>query len=372
MTDARPAWVMDVGDGLTVAAGTTHVAEYLLAADPSPLPRTPAHCAGLMLWRDRLIPVIDLARLLTGRRGAQRRAVVLAYQQAPGRPLEYGALYVAGAPVQTAVSDDMACALPDAQPALAQIARACFAFHERAVPIIDPGALFTRPLPAAPAPPEETARAAPEPVPATRTAGMVARRDRPAAEVVPIAAATVKRSEPPQPAPAAPAWLEPVAAPVDEPATAAINLEAIDIEWSGDIAGDGATPGSGVSPPAPLPATARTDDPATATAAAARAAARAAIPSHDAPGRRASTAARSFERLHAIERRHNRRVPRGWRWLAAVLAAVLLLLGIWELRRPEPAAAPAAADEPPAAARDGASLEVRPVLVPSTPAQPPD
>lgn len=368
MTDTRPAWVMDVGDGVTVAAGTAHVAEYLVAAEPIPLPRTPAHCAGVMVWRDRLIPVIDLARLLTGRRsppGPHRRAVILAYQEAAGRPLQYGALYVAGAPTRTAVSDDMACALPDAQPALPHLARACFSYRDKAVAILDPGALFARALPAALEPREESGPADAGPPDSARVISVdelaERRRGRAAPDAVPAARGAATAAAPGEPDRTLPAGHggDERTGPAPDALAAAASID-VDRPDATDAVAE---------PAADLPAledAPRTADVATATVMPARAGAAS-------PRRGASNAARSFERLHAIERRHRFAGRRGWLWLLAAAAAALLLIGLWHLGGPDDTAAPNAdAPQPAAMVRDPASLDVRPASVPSTPAQPPN
>lgn len=151
MAQTSRAWVMDVGAGERVAAGAPHVVEYLLATETVPVPRTPRHCRGLFFWRERMIPVIDLAPLIAEgatAATATRRAVVLAWQERPGEPLQYGALLVTAAPGETWVSDDMAGDLAAAPAAFRYLARAGFMDKERLVPILDVRRLFGRPLPA--------------------------------------------------------------------------------------------------------------------------------------------------------------------------------------------------------------------------------
>lgn len=403
MAEARRAWVMDVGDGVAVAAGTAHVVEYLLAADPMPVPRAPEHCAGLIVWRERLIPVIDLARLLTGRDnapGPHRRAVILAYQQAAGRPLQYGALFVTAAPTQTSVSDDMACALPDTQPALAHIARACFTHQDQAVAIVDPRQLFDRPLPTArvpeanvgsviidhvpralaPAPQADAGQvtAGNEVSERTRMIGadQVAERRRERAPASSVAYLHVVT-------PVAPVTSEPTPPPPAElddgeslPAlTEAILEETIDIEWPAALdtvakplpenAGyelpvlDDASSAADIAPlaaalPEPAPV-ARADTPT-------------------APARAESNTVRSFERLQDLKRRHTVTGHHRRRWpLALAVVVVLLLIGAWILIGPELTSTPDATEAQPAAmVQDPAALAVHPASIPSTPAQPPE
>ncbi len=150
MTRTSRAWVMDVGAGWQVAAGAPHVVEYLLAPETIDVPRAPGHCAGLLIWRDQIIPVIDFAPPSVERRAPPappRRAVILAYQEGPAQALRFGALLVTAAPTEAWVSDDMAGPLTQMPALFRPVARACFVQQDRAIPILDTRRLFTRPLP---------------------------------------------------------------------------------------------------------------------------------------------------------------------------------------------------------------------------------
>ncbi|NIR59400.1 MAG: chemotaxis protein CheW [Gammaproteobacteria bacterium] len=141
---------MDAGAGWHVAAGAHRVVEYLLSPEIVRLPLTPAHCPGVLIWREKMVPVTDLAALLGGderEAQARRHAVVLAYQMAPGQPLRYGAVLVDGAPYEVYVADDMACALPEGSEVVRHVACSCFTHDDRVIPILDVARLFDRPLP---------------------------------------------------------------------------------------------------------------------------------------------------------------------------------------------------------------------------------
>jgi len=143
------AWLLDVAGGMRLAAGAPFVVEYLLEPETIELPRLPAHCRGVMLWRERIIPVIDLAPILAGVEGSSggwSRAVVLAWQDAPGQPLQYGALSVLKAPVELFVSDSDARPLPERPEILRQFAGSCFGYDDEVIAIVDVRRLFTRPL----------------------------------------------------------------------------------------------------------------------------------------------------------------------------------------------------------------------------------
>jgi hypothetical protein len=74
--------------------------------------------------------------------------VVLAYQEAPGEPLRYGALLVRAAPLEVFAADDMACPLPVDPEVFRYFACSCFALDDKAIPVLDTARLFARPMPA--------------------------------------------------------------------------------------------------------------------------------------------------------------------------------------------------------------------------------
>jgi hypothetical protein len=100
--------------------------------------------------------VLDLAPVLSrqdhGQERSVHRAVVLAYQEMPGQPLRYGALVVRAAPVEVWAKDEMACPLPENQPAFLQFSSSCFLHQGMATPILDTARLFAKALTLAPVP----------------------------------------------------------------------------------------------------------------------------------------------------------------------------------------------------------------------------
>lgn len=152
MAQTSRAWVMDVGAGQRAAVGAAHVVEYLMASQAFPVPRMPRHCRGMLFWRKRMIPVIDLAALIADgatAATAMRRAVVLAWQERPHEPLQYGALLVTAAPGEIRVSDDMADDLAAVPEVFRSIARAAILHQGQVTPILDVRRLFGQALPAA-------------------------------------------------------------------------------------------------------------------------------------------------------------------------------------------------------------------------------
>ena len=137
------AWLLTANVDFAVAE--RHMVEYLLSPQIIDVPLRSAHCAGVTIWRERWIPVLDMAcvKPTPAVAGAPTHVVVLAYQFAPGEALHHGALVVHAPPREALVSDAMACPLPDNLAALQHLVCACFSLEEKAIPVVDVTRLFS-------------------------------------------------------------------------------------------------------------------------------------------------------------------------------------------------------------------------------------
>jgi len=113
---------------------------------PVRVPGSPAHALGLLAWQGKRIALIDVAVLLgatSARTQPPRYALVLAYQSAPGAPIEHGAIALDTLPDSTSIDDAAGCAMPDSRTWRA-IAISCFESGGLPIPIVDTAALFGR------------------------------------------------------------------------------------------------------------------------------------------------------------------------------------------------------------------------------------
>jgi chemotaxis signal transduction protein len=138
MTTPCIAWVLSPYGVQPCAVAGHQMIEYLYAVTPYTVPLTPAHCTAVIEWRQRFVPLMDLGALVgQSSKGTTLQAAVLAYQTEPGTPVQYVAIAVQAAPVRCAVTDDLACDLPDRQQELwSWLAIACFARDGMPTPIL--------------------------------------------------------------------------------------------------------------------------------------------------------------------------------------------------------------------------------------------
>ncbi len=102
---------------------------------------------GLMTWQGQRVPMIDLDAMLRAYPQAQRTrtpryALVVAYQRAPGLPVEHGAIGLAELPQNVMVRDADCCELPTDSDMWTHIALSCFQLDGQPVPIVDTARLF--------------------------------------------------------------------------------------------------------------------------------------------------------------------------------------------------------------------------------------
>ncbi|QTD45419.1 hypothetical protein [Ottowia testudinis] len=112
------------------------------------VPGAPYYAYGLMAWQDRWIPLIHLDSIVRAYVSiplppVPRYALVVAYQAAPGEPIEHGAIALPALPRFVSVSDQDACDLPGNSDVWPLLSISCFKTGEHVVPILATGRLFS-------------------------------------------------------------------------------------------------------------------------------------------------------------------------------------------------------------------------------------
>ena len=145
MAEERQAWLFDFGANLRAVVGGQHLAEYLRAPRATEVPLTPAHTRGVLVWRKRLLPLLDLARLAGEYDDRDPMgAIVLAYRETSESPLQYGALALASAPRELSVRDELVSELPTEPKFWRDIAASCITHENQPVPILRVRSIFTQ------------------------------------------------------------------------------------------------------------------------------------------------------------------------------------------------------------------------------------
>ncbi len=138
------AWLLQITQGIEVALAQFEVVHIVDKPASYEIPQAPAYCKHVVIWNNRIIPVVNLMAWMTGEaQPAEDIIAVINYQDEHG-DYHYGGLGLANIPVLTHVRDAMHCKLPENEGKWDKIAVSCFKteFGQK-VPILDALMLFS-------------------------------------------------------------------------------------------------------------------------------------------------------------------------------------------------------------------------------------
>ncbi len=150
--NSAQAWLLEFSRQQVVAVGLHELVEVLSRPKLYHVPMSGPRSHQVLVWRDEILPVVGFGADTEGESddalfGAAVTAIAV-YQTVPGEPLRHGALQLNGMPKTVTVTDNMACAFPEARSPISDLAISCFSYDNFAVPVIDLTRVFERaPLP---------------------------------------------------------------------------------------------------------------------------------------------------------------------------------------------------------------------------------
>ncbi|HEU0187135.1 MAG TPA: hypothetical protein VFR06_04495 [Gallionellaceae bacterium] len=144
MSSAK-AWLLDFGAVHKAAVGTRELLHLIDAPVTFDVPLAPAYCHQVVMWQERLLPVLDMSMRVGGAAQSGAFLAVVGYQQRRGEFPLFGALRLSAPPRQLSVGDDQACALPETFATWQPWVVSCFEQQGQAIPILNLGRLFETP-----------------------------------------------------------------------------------------------------------------------------------------------------------------------------------------------------------------------------------
>lgn len=142
------AWLLEFSRDQVAAVGLHELLEVLSRPKLYHVPMASARCHQVLVWRDEILPVVDLGADPTSMPGdappSGAVTAIAVYQTVPGEPLRHGALQLNGMPKTITVADNLACALPESHSSISKLAISCFSYENLAVPVIDLTRVFER------------------------------------------------------------------------------------------------------------------------------------------------------------------------------------------------------------------------------------
>lgn len=140
MNQNPQAWLLKDSAGAPFAVSEIEMVAYEHAPRRFPVPAAPRYCNELILWQERLVPLLHTALLFEPHRAPQHHHIgIFAYQTQPGTPLDYLALSLHAAPHKILVKENTLAPLPTAygDPRLRPLALSCFSHEGENIPILD-------------------------------------------------------------------------------------------------------------------------------------------------------------------------------------------------------------------------------------------
>ena len=102
--------------------GEPEAEAYIYGINSHKVPKTPDFCSQVVYWREMILPVVDLNKLIGSTLSINiantyaKHLFLLSYQKEANTPLDYMAFRLSSAPDKIQVNDDDACDLPNEYP----------------------------------------------------------------------------------------------------------------------------------------------------------------------------------------------------------------------------------------------------------------
>lgn len=142
------AWLMEVDRSLNMAVGQFELVHIVDRPEYMSIPQAPEYCKHVIVWNDKIVPVMNLSSWLTGDVQPEDIGIVaiLVYKNLQ-EELLYGGVKLNNPPVLERVNNDQQCSLPENSDKLKPISVSCFKSSDGdTVPVLDVTSLFTERL----------------------------------------------------------------------------------------------------------------------------------------------------------------------------------------------------------------------------------
>lgn len=142
------AWVIQLDHQMSGAVGQTELIHIVDNPEFYKIPKAPAYCDHVLLWNNRIIPVMDISAWLNDSTVVYRRSLVaIAVYRDQNNELKYGGIHLSDTPVMETVNNEQACALPLTSSKWSEISISCFRSSDNnPVPILDVPTIFSTAL----------------------------------------------------------------------------------------------------------------------------------------------------------------------------------------------------------------------------------
>lgn len=136
------AWLLQPSEDISVAVGQYEVIHILDQPDYISIPSAPGHCCQVVIWNNRIIPVIDLA-VWSGENSGHNKIVAIVIYDGPDGEYSYGGVNLLSIPLLHTVQNAHFCELPVSNKHWKSISVSCFRKPDgEVVPILNLQSIF--------------------------------------------------------------------------------------------------------------------------------------------------------------------------------------------------------------------------------------
>ena len=137
------AWLLDFGNGIFAATGSSTVLHVIENAPLFKVPLAPAHCDRVLLWQGRVLPTVNMLALFGDPLDSRHEYPCIVGWRESENDSAYGALLLQAMPRRIAIGDnDIAEPASNDAARWREFALGFFSYSQRVVPILDVAPLF--------------------------------------------------------------------------------------------------------------------------------------------------------------------------------------------------------------------------------------
>lgn len=110
MPKKTTAWLLPISDNIQFCIGEHEAQAYVNDIAAQPVPLATEHCNNLVFWQDKILPVVELCKLVGDDSDSNnlifKHIFIIAYQVKEHQPLEYMAFKLSSSPEKILIEDD--------------------------------------------------------------------------------------------------------------------------------------------------------------------------------------------------------------------------------------------------------------------------
>lgn len=137
MSNNSNAWLLEASGGDKFSVAEYELIEYVVAPELIELPLTPDYCSTILLWHERMVPVVNFGIMMAEENPLLHSVAILAYQENPGDDLNYIGVSMQMPPLKINISDNQAASVQEVDNTVWRaLSVSCYKEQDAVIPIL--------------------------------------------------------------------------------------------------------------------------------------------------------------------------------------------------------------------------------------------